>query len=215
VLAFTDADCVPARDWIESGLRAFAEPDTDLLAGKISAPADARPTAASLIDLTHSYDQERYAAEGHFAGGNFWARREVFDAAGPFAVHLRSGGDSEFGDRATAAGFAIRYAPDVVVVHPPARRARDLARRNFRMGFGNAQMEKPQLTRRLVSRKPYVSKSDMRERLERLGYPPGPVRLASLYVMKNVWVRAPILLGNVAGLLAARRRRTSAPRGGS
>jgi glycosyltransferase involved in cell wall biosynthesis len=204
VLAFVDADCVPAADWVERGLHALETSGADLLAGKIEPPADARLSTAALIDLTHSYDQERYASEGHFACGNFWVRRTVFDRVGPFKADLRSGGDTEFGERATRAGVALAYAPDVRVMHRPVSRMRNLARRSFRIGFGDAQRGRPQIARRLASRTPYVSSSGMAERLEQLGRPVGRRELAAMYLAKNLLVRLPILAGNIAGLIAAK-----------
>ena len=56
-------------------------------------------------------------------------RRDVFDEVGPFRDHAMSGGDREFGVRASSAGFKIDYAPNVIVRHPGRPTLRALVRK--------------------------------------------------------------------------------------
>jgi hypothetical protein len=200
VLAFTDADCVPARDWIERGLAAFERTGADLLAGRFDAPLGHRPSAAAVIDLTHNYDQERYAAEGHSAAGNLWVRRGVIERIGAFDRGLRSGGDTEFGLRAVAAGFRLEYAPEVVVRHELIDSVWTLAKRYFRLGLGRAQRGSADVRARIARREPYVSRASMRERLLSHGHDVSALRLLWItFVVKNLCVRAPLAAGNLAG----------------
>ena len=155
------------------------------------------------MDLTHNYDQERYASEGHSAGGNTWVRRRVIDAVGPFDGSLRSNGDTEFVKRAHDAGFKLEYAPDVVVRHDPVARLRDLARRSFRLGFGKAQLHTNDLALRAGrGGKAYVDREYMVRRLELAGLTAGRIRVARMLLVKNVCLRAPRLAGTLVGKLA-------------
>jgi glycosyltransferase involved in cell wall biosynthesis len=207
VLAFTDADCVPAPDWIERGLAALERSHADVLAGRFEAPLGERPTAAEILDLTHNYDQERYAAEGHGAAGNLWIRREVVERVGGFDPALRSGGDTEFGQRATAAGFRLVYAPEVVVRHELIGSLPLLARRYFRLGVGRAQRRAPDLRARIARGGAYVSRRYMRDRLHSHGYDLSAPRAWWIgVVVKNLFVRVPLAAGNAAGAASARLR---------
>jgi glycosyltransferase involved in cell wall biosynthesis len=135
VLAFTDADCVPAKDWIERGAAALAREGADLAAGHVRFVLSSRSSAAQVLDSITNLDQERSVAErGVAKTGNLFATRRVLDAIGPFRER-RSGCDVEWTGRASGAGFALVYAPDAVV-EKPARGALALARKQYRVGRG-------------------------------------------------------------------------------
>lgn len=207
-LALTDADCLPDTDWLERGLERIQNDDSRILAGHIEAPLGPRPGLVSLLDVSHYYDQERYAAEGHAAAGNLWVARRVIEAIGPFNESLQSGGDTEFGRRATEAGYLIEYAPNVRVSHKPVRRARSLVRRSFRLGRGSVQRGQAHASARL-RRGAYVTAAGIRTRLVAAGHSPSGVELASLLVAKQLLIRMPLLAGNVSGRLGARQDRDS------
>jgi glycosyltransferase involved in cell wall biosynthesis len=137
ILAFTDADCVPASTWLERGL-AGLEPTIDVVAGRVAAELPSRPTAAALVDAIRFLDQQSYAQQGYGATANLFVRRAIFERVGPFNPHLRSGGDREFGLRATDAGATIRYAPDALVMHKSRSTMRALAVKSIRIGRGMA-----------------------------------------------------------------------------
>ena len=141
VLAFTDADCVPAPDWLANGLAALARPGVVRVAGPIELVTQ-RPGKASAVEeweLAHTFRQERYVREfGWAATANLFVRREVFDAVGPFNAQVRSGGDKEWGSRATDAGVALDFDPEVVVRHPTRRTLRELRTKHRRIVTGDA-----------------------------------------------------------------------------
>ena len=138
VIAFTDSDCIPAPDWIERGLEAMEAGASELVAGRVQVDVGERPTIAALVDAWRFLDQSRWVRQNFAATANLWVRTEVFRTVGPFKPVI-SGGDAEFGKRATAAGARLVYDDTVIVSHPPRERARDLARKGFRTGVGKAQ----------------------------------------------------------------------------
>jgi hypothetical protein len=91
------------------------------------------------LDRARFLRQQRYVSEGFGASANLFVRREVFDAIGLFDARLLSGGDAELGRRATAAGFPIQFAEDVVVRHPCRSRAKALLAKAHRVGLGFGQ----------------------------------------------------------------------------
>ena len=214
VLALTDADCVPHDDWVARGLARLDAGRPRVLAGRIDAPLGPRPGLAAMLDVTHHYDQARYASEGHAAGGNLWIAREVLDSVGTFDEALVSGGDTEFGTRAADAGYAIEYAPDVVVRHDAVDEAGALVRRSFRLGRGGAQRQRAHVTE-YGHRGAYVSAANMRERLAAAGHPPGRVEFAALLVAKQLLIRVPLVAGNLAGRFARGRGAQPGPRVGA
>jgi glycosyltransferase involved in cell wall biosynthesis len=141
VIAFTDADCVPTRAWLDWGIKALGE-GIDLVAGRIEADLSERPSVAALVDSIRFLDQELYTTLGFGATANLLVRRSVFDLVGSFNERLRSGGDREFGMRATDAGAAIRYAPEVVVLHESRDTLRALAQKSVRIGRGLASQRR-------------------------------------------------------------------------
>lgn len=140
VLAFTDADCVPAKSWVERGVARLEAEGADLVGGRVDFELGAHPRPAQLLDAIKNLDNEKSIAErGVAKTGNLFVSRRVFDEIGAFSADRRSGGDVEFTARASGAGFALVYAPDAVV-EKPARRALALARKQFRVGRGEARL---------------------------------------------------------------------------
>jgi len=144
ILAFTDADCVPAPDWLERGVHSTVEAgDGFFVGGRVDVLArhPQRPTAAELYELVHAFPQRAYIENHSFSvTANLFASREVFDRVGPFDEELISSGDFEWGQRARAAGIHPRYADDVRVTHPARRSIRELGRKVQRLQVGAAQL---------------------------------------------------------------------------
>lgn len=212
LLAHTDADCVPEPTWIERGMGRFtADPGVEFLAGRIGSVISSRPSLTALLDAAQSYEQERYASEGHAASGNLWIRRDLFGRLGGFDRAIRRGGDTDLSQRAVAAGHTITYAAEVQVLHPPVRRPGHLARRACRAGYEDGRRGISRLARRRRYGA-YVSTASLDERLARLGHRPGPLGLVGIIVLKQVALRLPLLVGNTIGLLLRRAHRQPKPR---
>lgn len=210
VIAITDADCAPAPEWLESGLRELDALPADLVGGEIAATLSPRPTRAELIDYAQGLDQERCVTHWGFAAtANLFARRDVFEAVGHFNPALFSGGDAEFSFRATAAGFRLRYSPAPIVQHELRRRSRDVARRQFRTGFGIGQVHYrgigPARDRPRMWTNPrlYVPRHGLlgAARLEAAGVKLSPVRRFTLDVAQHLIWRLPTLAGDLAASL--------------
>ena len=214
VLAFTDTDCVPAEDWIEAGCAAIQADGADVVAGHVEVPLGQNPSTAALLDFTRYLDQQRHVDEHGFgATANLWLRREVLERVGPFNERLTTGGDLEFGDRATRGGFALRYAPDVVVEHQPRSRARQLARKGYRIGLGTAEhrrhanaptRHRPRIYARPGAYVPHPRRAlDGFKRLERSGYTPTRSRMLAMHTLQYFCLQLPIVVGSIVGSISA------------
>jgi glycosyltransferase involved in cell wall biosynthesis len=218
LLAFTDADVLPAPDWLEHGVRAFERADVDLVAGGIRIPLPAHPSAVSLIDAARHLDQERYVRDGFGVTANLWVRRAAFDEIGGFNERILSGGDGEFGRRARAAGKRLLYVPEARVDHPPRVTAGELARKGFRLGIGGTQqslhahngvrVRPPWQHPRL-----YLPRTRLQgtERLAASGHRPGRLKRAQLLIVEHALLTLPAIAGSVVGSLRERRARGFTP----
>lgn len=141
VVAFTDADCVPRADWLATGLVALDR--ADRVAGEVDVVPrpGRRRTAVERFELMFAFPQDHYVrAEGFGVTANLLVRRAVLDDVGPFDATLTSAGDAEWGRRATAAGWSLVHAPEVVVRHDARRSWRELVAKRRRTMRGNLDL---------------------------------------------------------------------------
>jgi len=148
IIAFTDADCVPAPSWLEQGIRRLTgDGGCDLVGGRIEFcfQTPGRPTPAELFDSTHYLDQETYVRKENFAAtANAFTWKRLFDEVGPFDDTLRSGGDTEWGRRVKNGGATICYAEEARVRHPARRTYAALRRKKLRVVEGTVRSRKQQ-----------------------------------------------------------------------
>jgi glycosyltransferase involved in cell wall biosynthesis len=138
LIAFTDADCLPAPDWIEQGVAAFAaDPSLERLAGTVDLLPPSRETAASLHERAFGLRQDLLVARGTALTANLWVRRAAMARVGPFDTAHRSGGDTAWGWRASELGVGLVYGPTVRVAHPTREDFQTLAQKSRRV-YGGA-----------------------------------------------------------------------------
>ncbi|MBE9110354.1 glycosyltransferase [Nodosilinea sp. LEGE 07298] len=139
-IAFTDADCIPASDWLERGVAKLCQtPNCGQVVGRINLffADPQRPTAVELYESLTAFPQERLLRDQHGgATANVLTWRRVIDRVGPFDTQLKSNGDLEWGRRVFEAGFQQIYADEVQVGHPARRSLAELYRRTVRLAGG-------------------------------------------------------------------------------
>lgn len=121
IIAFTDADCIPATDWIEKGVANLQSvPNCGLVAGKVTffSKQPDKPTSVELYDSLMGIPQKRFIALNYGATANVFTFKSVIDRVGNFDDRLKSSGDGEWGQRIFAAGYKQIYADDTCVAHP-------------------------------------------------------------------------------------------------
>ena len=119
VIAFTDADCLPDRQWLSNGLFILETMQADIIAGHINfAFSQSPPPLGEYLDSLSYLNQQAYAAEGYGATANLFVRRSVFESVGLFRADMVNLGDREWGKRATEAGFKLQYSVFAIVTHP-------------------------------------------------------------------------------------------------
>jgi glycosyltransferase involved in cell wall biosynthesis len=139
-IAFTDADCIPASDWLERGMARLRQtPNCGQVVGKVNLffADPGNPTAVELYESLTAFPQERLLSQFHGgATANVLTWRRVIEQVGSFNTRLKSNGDLEWGNRVFQAGYEQVYAADVQVQHPTRRSWGDLYKRTVRLAGG-------------------------------------------------------------------------------
>ncbi len=141
VLAFTDADCIPAQNWIEKGVgHLLKEPQCGLVAGKIEIffKSPNQPNSIELYESITAFPQEKLLKE--YKGGataNVFTFKTVINQVGVFDADLKSNGDLEWGQRVFARNYTQIYANDVCVAHPARYSFIQLYKRSIRLVAGS------------------------------------------------------------------------------
>jgi glycosyltransferase involved in cell wall biosynthesis len=160
IIAFTDADCIPAPNWMERGVNNLLKvPNCGQVVGKVDLffKNPNQPTAVELYESITAFPQEKLLEE--YKGGataNVFTFREVIDRVGPFDASLKSNGDLEWGARVFAKGYAQIYADDVCVAHPARSSLAQLYKRTIRLAAGSYQRQCKNVSSRLEKQKLFL-----------------------------------------------------------
>ena len=116
LLAFIDADAIPAPDWLQQ-LEQGLDAGVDMVAGAIlnGTPEAAWGTVAYLLEFLE-WPPERRTPLLHAASCNLLVRRAAFDRAGGFPEDIWPGEDTVFTARFANVGSLV-FAPSARVTH--------------------------------------------------------------------------------------------------
>ena len=136
VLAFTDSDCVPRRDWLEKLMAAM---DNGAAAvGGAYAIANEHAWLAVFVQEEIALRHEGFRQGTDFLGSfNFAVRRAAFEQVGGFdeSFTQASGEDNDLAYRLHDIGAAFAYAPGAVVAHHHPERLGPYLRTQARHGY--------------------------------------------------------------------------------
>lgn len=120
ILAFTDADCRPQPDWLESLILPFTDSAVGVVVGEIVAlPGN------SLLEKhadRHNVLSQQHTLEHPFCPygqtANLAIRRQVLEQVGLFRPYLNTGGDADMCWRIQrGSNWTLHFAPTAVVRH--------------------------------------------------------------------------------------------------
>lgn len=160
ILAFTDADCVPQRDWLEQLVKPWTTPQPEssvypnatehstpgplgLVAGEIlGAPArswlEDYATAVNTLSQTHVLAHP-FCPYGQTA--NLAIRREALEKTGLFRPYLTTGGDADLCWRIQReTPWRLAFAPEAIVAHSHRTTLAELRSQWARYGRSNAYL---------------------------------------------------------------------------
>jgi cellulose synthase/poly-beta-1,6-N-acetylglucosamine synthase-like glycosyltransferase len=140
-IGFTDSDCIPDRNWIKNAINIFLKDRVVQRIGGCIRIYSRVPNFFNNVELyetVFAFQQDLYVRKyATCVTGNLFTKRSVFDAIGIFNSNLMSGGDFEWGHRASNVNLKIIYAADVIVNHPARYRFEDLAQKSKRVAGGH------------------------------------------------------------------------------
>jgi len=111
VIAFTDDDTIPDREWLVEGLKAL-RPEMAAVTGRVVVPTPRRPT--DFQRMTHGLEK------AEFVTANVFVRREALRVLGGFDERFKRAWreDSDLQFNILRAGWSIGWAPEARVQHP-------------------------------------------------------------------------------------------------
>ncbi|MDM8536339.1 glycosyltransferase [Desulfobacterales bacterium HSG17] len=112
LFAFLDADCVPDKEWLEMGARAFTG-GAKVFGNKIGIPEDAGWIERAWF--TRHVPMIRNVA--YINSANFFVAKKLYMLVGGFDENLISGEDYDICQRIKKVGYAVESHPEIAVVH--------------------------------------------------------------------------------------------------
>ncbi|MCG8367523.1 MAG: glycosyltransferase [Pseudanabaenales cyanobacterium] len=150
IIAFTDADCIPAADWLAQGIDYLrSTPNCGQVIGKVNVffADPQRPTLVELYESVTAFPQAQLLRQFHGgATANVFTWRQVIEQVGEFNPQLKSYGDLEWGQRIYAQGYNQVYAESVLVRHPARASFQEFYTRTRRLagGYYDLKLKKAQ-----------------------------------------------------------------------
>ncbi|MCM0592170.1 MAG: glycosyltransferase [Gloeotrichia echinulata IR180] len=140
LMVFTDADCRPQPQWLQSLIQPFINPDVVIVVGEITGlpgknlleqHADSQETLSQKHTLAHPFCPYGQTA-------NLAIRRIALEKAGLFRPHLTTGGDADMCWRILKAKIGRwEFAPNAIVQHRHRATFEELASQWRRYGRSN------------------------------------------------------------------------------
>lgn len=142
IVAFTDADCVAAPDWLASLVHVFeGHPDVAGVGGPLQNAAQANTVVARYLLAAEFYrHRTRGGTVDYLVTANAAFRRAVLLSAGGFIERERAWAeDADLSFRLVQSGYTLLLSPQGTVTHLGVLKSvRDFASELYRYGFGNA-----------------------------------------------------------------------------
>jgi GT2 family glycosyltransferase len=142
-IAFTDADCIPKRDWLENLLKGFSEgivgvggSVNNIGSGFVedSINAATRSFLGSATSIQgRVYEGKRFVRS--ISGCNSMYRKEDLLRVEGFDVTLTTAEDTELNARLRKIGKLL-YTPEATILHDHSRGLREFAKRMYQYGYG-------------------------------------------------------------------------------
>ena len=142
-IAFTDADCIIAENWLEELLKGFVDDTVAGVGGDQQSPADETPFGRNVQDFMKTVGfvadylktNKEIIPTKHNPTCNVMYRKSVLLEAGFFDENLWPGEDVEMDLKIGRLGYRLYYNPDAVVRHYRPKSAEAFSRMMKRYGW--------------------------------------------------------------------------------
>jgi len=140
-LAFTDADCRPAPDWLTALASRFRQTPRHILGGRTVNRLTNNPYATAsqtIVDAVYAFYNREPQGARFFASNNLAVPADLFHEVGRFDEKLfrAASEDRELCDRWRHQGRQMIYVPEAVVLHAHALTLSTFCRQHFMYGRG-------------------------------------------------------------------------------
>jgi GT2 family glycosyltransferase len=138
LLCFTDADCVPAPDWLQQLTAPLARDENAVAGGSVTFPDDDYWTLCDNLSWFYNYLPGTPPREQQLLPSlNLCVSRRLVDEVGMFDERYprAAGEDAEWSTRMRQAGYHLCFVPQATVLHLPRRATlRDLLQHGYLYG---------------------------------------------------------------------------------
>ncbi|MBL7160312.1 MAG: glycosyltransferase [Candidatus Aenigmarchaeota archaeon] len=120
IVLFTDADCIPAMDWVSRMVEPFADLGIWGVQGAYQTEQKELMARFSQVEIAERYERMKRFGDVDFIGTySAGYRKEVFSRLGGFdeSFPLASGEDTEFSYRLSKEGYKLVFNPQALVSH--------------------------------------------------------------------------------------------------
>jgi lipopolysaccharide/colanic/teichoic acid biosynthesis glycosyltransferase/glycosyltransferase involved in cell wall biosynthesis len=142
-LVFTDADCVPAQDWLYSMTFPFQDPDVVGIKGAYRSQQVGFVPRFVQLEYESKYLRMQKFSSIDFIDTNSAAyRKEIFLENNGFDTNFKvaSVEDQEFSFRLARKGYKMVFVPSAIVYHQHDENLQEYFHRKFNIGFWKAHM---------------------------------------------------------------------------
>ena len=146
ILAFTDADCIPDKKWLENIWIFYNEQKENknlVIGGNIEIIINDKKNIWELYDKIVHLNNQRHINKGVIATANLVVSKKAFLKVGKFQ-EVKSGGDTEWSKRAASLNFQIKYIDNIKVYHPSRKDFSEIKTKTYRISYGKGQRLKLQ-----------------------------------------------------------------------
>ena len=135
LISFIDADMTIRENWLIKIISIFQDVDPDYLGCKVRVYAKNK-SLASLYNVCNGFNVKSRMSNLHYAPTCcLTVKKKVLNKEGYFDSRLKSGGDTEFGERVWNTGsYKFHYAENIIMYHPAREKLSKLIRKTIRIG---------------------------------------------------------------------------------
>lgn len=136
LIILLDSNCVPAKDWLRSGLAHMQANELDVMSSTLRYEVVNESSVVSRFDYLYSFlDEKELLYMKSLPAGCLFVKRNVFDTIGLFLDDVRSLADVEWTSRAYNHNFKLGVAPSSILYYP-GKDHKGFISKYFRLGRG-------------------------------------------------------------------------------
>lgn len=120
IFCFTDADCVPAPNWLHELVQPLRRGEAQAVGGGVHFDPGNYWSICDNVSWFHQFlAHTPPGTRPHLPTLNLAVTRKLIDAVGPMdeAYPVAAGEDTEWTERMVARGYALHFAPQAIVTH--------------------------------------------------------------------------------------------------